>query len=92
VQFGAYHVICAAGVDAQEDQHVLGFREGATENAEVAQALLEDLVSRGVRPFRGRLFEIEGSQAPRKAIDQVCLPNRPVAAALSRESSLTLWP
>ena len=71
VQFGPYHVICAVGVDDQGHKHVLGFREGATENAEVAQALLEDLVARGLSPFRRRLFVIDGSKALRKAIDQV---------------------
>lgn len=71
VQFGPYHVICAVGVDDQGHKHVLGFREGATENAEVAKALLEDLVARGVSPFRRRLFVIDGSKALRKAIDQV---------------------
>jgi putative transposase len=43
LQFGGYHVICAVGVDDGGHKHVLGFREGATENAEVATALLEDL-------------------------------------------------
>ncbi len=52
LQFGPYHVICAVGVDEGGHKHVLGFREGATENAEVAKALLEDLVARGVSPFR----------------------------------------
>ena len=71
VQFGGYHVICAVGVDEVGQKHVLGFREGATENAEVATALLQDLVSRGLNPFRKRLFVIDGSKALRKAIDQV---------------------
>lgn len=71
LQFGPYHVICALGVDAEGHKHVLGFREGATENAEVAAALLQDLVARGVDPARRRLFVIDGSQALRKAIDQV---------------------
>ena len=71
VQFGGYHVICAVGVDEVGRKHVLGFREGATENAEVATALLQDLVSRGLNPFRKRLFVIDGSKALRKAIDQV---------------------
>ncbi len=71
IQFGPYHVICAVGVDEDGQKHVLGFREGATENAEVATALLQDLVSRGVSPFRKRLFVIDGSKALRKAIDQV---------------------
>ena len=71
IQFGAYHTICAVGVDDGGQKHVLGLREGATENAEVATALLEELVSRGVSPFRKRLFVIDGSKALRKAIDQV---------------------
>ncbi|MFQ5745457.1 MAG: IS256 family transposase [Acidobacteriota bacterium] len=78
VQFGPYHVICAVGVDEGGHKHVLGFREGATENAEVAKALLEDLVARGVRPSRRRLFVIDGSKALRKAIDQVFGEENPV--------------
>ena len=45
IQLGPYHVICAVGVDAGGHKHVLGLREGATENAVVATALLEDLVA-----------------------------------------------
>jgi transposase-like protein len=78
VQFGPYHVICAVGVDERGHKHVLGFREGATENAEVARALLEDLVARGVSPFPKRLFVIDGSKALRKAIDLVFGGNNPV--------------
>lgn len=78
LQFGGYHVICAVGVDAGGHKHVLGFREGATENAEVATALLEDLAARGLSPFRKRLFVIDGSKALRKAIDQVFGQDNPV--------------
>jgi len=53
-------------------------REGATENAQVATALLEDLVERGLSPFRKRLFVIDGSKALRKAIDQVFGKENPV--------------
>jgi putative transposase len=78
VQFGPYHVICAVGVDTQGHKHVLGFRDGATENAEVAKGLLEELVARGVSPFRKRLFVIDGSKALRKALDQVFGEHNPV--------------
>jgi len=71
IQLGAYHVICAVGVDAGGNKHVLGLREGATENAEVAKALLEDLVARGLKSSRPRLFVIDGSKALRSAIDAV---------------------
>lgn len=78
IQFGPYHVICAVGVDVQGEKHVLGFREGATENAEVAKSLLEELVARGVSQFCKRLFVIDGSKALRKAIDQVFGEHNPV--------------
>lgn len=71
IQLGPYHVICAVGVDAEGRKHVLGLREGATENAEVAKALLEDLIARGLRSSRPRLFVIDGSKALRAAIDAV---------------------
>ena len=71
IQLGAYHVICAVGVDAAGNKHVLGLREGATENACVAKALLEDLVAPGLKSSRPRLFVIDGSKALRSAIDAV---------------------
>ena len=71
IQFGAHHVVAAVGVDSDGKEHVLGMREGASENADVTRALLEDLVERGMNPDRRRLFVIDGSKALRKAIDQV---------------------
>ena len=61
----------AVGVDVEGKKHVLGVREGASENAEVARALLEDLVARGVDTGRRRLFVLDGSKALRSALDQV---------------------
>lgn len=78
VQFGEYHVLVAVGVDAAGYKHVLGLREGASENSRVATCLLEELVARGVKPDRRRLFVIDGSKALRKAIDQVYGANNPV--------------
>jgi putative transposase len=74
IQFGAYHVLAAVGVDSEGKKHILGVREGASENAEVSTALLEDLVARGLDPRRRRLWVIDGSKALRKAIDQVFGP------------------
>jgi putative transposase len=48
VHFGEHLVLAAVGVDARGDKHVLGLREGATENAAAARALLADLVERGL--------------------------------------------
>ena len=77
-RFAAYHVITAIGVDAEGNKHVLGLREGATENAVVVKALLEDLVARGVKADRRRLFVIDGSKALRQAIDAVFGADNPV--------------
>ncbi len=76
--FGGHHIIAAVGVDARGRKHVLGLREGASENAAVAAALLEDLVERGVAPGRRRLFVIDGSKALRAAIELVFGAGNPV--------------
>jgi putative transposase len=69
--FGEHHVIVAVGVDAAGSKHVLGLRDGATENAVVVKELLADLVERGLGPERKRLFVIDGSKALRSAITAV---------------------
>jgi transposase-like protein len=78
MRFGDYHVIAAVGVDLEGHKHVLGLREGATENAELVKSLLEELVQRGVKPDRRRLFVIDGAKALRRAIDQVYGAHHPV--------------
>lgn len=78
MRFGPYHVIAAVGVDVEGHKHVLGLREGASENAEVVKSLLEKLVERGVKPGRRRLFVIDGAKALRTAIDQVYGDHNPV--------------
>jgi transposase-like protein len=78
IRLGQYHVIAAVGVDGAGRKHVLGLREGASENTEVVKSLLEELVERGVKPGRRRLFVIDGAKALRKAIDQVYGSDNPV--------------
>ena len=77
-RMGSHHVLAAVGVDSDGKKHVLGVREGASENAEVTSALLEDLVERGLDPGRRRLFVIDGSQALRKAIEKVFGQRHPI--------------
>ena len=78
IQFGQTHVIVALGVDAEGYKHVLGLREGASENATVVKDLLTDIVSRGLDPTHRRLFVIDGSKALRKAIDEVFGDKNPI--------------
>ncbi len=58
----------AVGVDGAGGKHPLGVIEGATENATVAQALLDNLIERGLDPKVCRLFIIDGAKALTKAI------------------------
>ena len=71
IVFGDYHVLAAVGVDADGRKHVLGLCGGASENTTVTIGLLEDLVARGLRADRRRLFVIDGAKALRKSIGQV---------------------
>ena len=71
IVFGDYHVLAAVGVDATGRKHVLGLREGPSENVTVTTGLLEELVERGLRADRRRLFVIDGAKALRCAIGHV---------------------
>ena len=71
IVFGDYHVLAAVGVDADGRKHVLGLCGGASESTEVTAGLLEDLVARGLRADRRRLFVIDGAKALRAAIGRV---------------------
>ena len=74
VQIDGIHVaedlilLAAIGIDGEGAKHPLGLVEGATENAAVAQALLDDLARRGLDPAVPRLFIIDGAKALSKAI------------------------
>jgi len=61
-------LLAAVGVDGVGDKHPLAVIEGATENASVAQALLDNLIERGLDPNVCRLFVIDGAKALTKAI------------------------
>jgi transposase-like protein len=66
------HVLLVAlGIDADGKKHVLGVREGATENAAACTALLADLRERGLRTDRPTLVVIDGSKALAKAVRNV---------------------
>jgi len=61
-------LLAAVGVNGAGDKHPLGVIEGATENATVVQALLDNLIERGLDPKVCRLFIIDGAKALTKAI------------------------
>jgi putative transposase len=74
IQIDGMHVtseltlLAAIGIDGEGAKHPLGLLEGATENAAVVQALLDNLIERGLDPKACRLFIVDGSKALIKAI------------------------
>jgi len=74
IQIDGLHVstdlvlLAAIGIDANGDKHPLALVEGATENTATVQALLDNLVERGLDPGVARLFIVDGAKALSKAI------------------------
>jgi transposase-like protein len=74
IQIDGLHVaedivlIGAIGIDGHGEKHILGLIEGATENAAATQALLNNLVERGLNPPVPRLFILDGAKALTKAV------------------------
>ena len=67
------HVLLVAlGIDTVGAKHVLGVREGATENATACTALLTDIVERGLATDRAILAVLDGAKALAKAVRNVC--------------------
>jgi transposase-like protein len=61
-------LIAALGIDGEGNKHPLGLIEGATENAAVVQALIDNLIERGLDPKVCRLFIVDGAKALTKVI------------------------
>ncbi len=71
IQFAGQVMVVALGLAEDGSKHVLGLWQGATENATVCTALLEDLVARGLDPKRRYLLVIDGSRALRAAVERI---------------------
>ena len=59
---GMTHVV-ALGITVDGTKMPLSLREGSTENATVATALLTDLTNRGLRLGEQQLFVLDGAKA-----------------------------
>ena len=74
VQIDGLHIsedlvlVAAIGVDGDGHKHPLAVVEGATENSATVQALLDNLIERGIDPAVPRLFIVDGAKALSKAI------------------------
>lgn len=74
VRFGRQCLVVALGIDVGGHKHVLGVWHGSTENTTVCQALLTNLVERGLRTERSLLVVLDGSKALARAVTQTFGP------------------
>ena len=70
---GDHVLVAAIGVDGNGDKHVLAVVEGATENTVVVQALLDNLLARGLRS--GRCPGCSSSMARRRSAKRSATPS-----------------
>lgn len=68
IEFKGHLLVVALGLDKAGRKHVLGLRQGATENATVCVSLLEDVARRGLNTTNDYLFVLDGSKALRSAV------------------------
>ena len=61
-------LVAAIGIDGDGHKQPLAVVEGATENSATVQALLDNLIERGIDPAVPRLFIVDGAKALSKAI------------------------
>jgi transposase-like protein len=61
-------IVVAMGINSSGRKHILGMREGGTENNEVVKALFTDLFERGLEDEIPRLFVLDGAKALDKAV------------------------
>lgn len=71
-------LVAAVGIDAAGDKHPLAVVDGATENAATVQALLDNLIARGLDPAVCRLFVIDGAKALSRAIRKTFGQDTPI--------------
>ena len=65
---GGQAFIVALGLDTLGQKQPLGFWEGATDNAEIAKAMLDELEERGLKLSAKVLFIIDGGKGTAKAL------------------------
>ena len=71
VEYAGETIVVAMGITADGTKRILGLRQGATENAEVCVALLEDLQARGLETSEPTLLVLDGAKALHAAAKRV---------------------
>jgi transposase-like protein len=75
VEYAGATLIVAMGIAEDGTKRILGLRQGATENAAVCVALLEDLQARGLDTSQPTLLVLDGSRALHAAAKRVWGPS-----------------
>jgi transposase-like protein len=65
---GDHLLLTAIGIDTKGYKHVLGVAEGTTERSQECINLFRNMIDRGLKVERARLFVIDGGRGIRKAI------------------------
>ena len=93
LRVGDYVLVTALGVDGQGAKQVSGIADGATENAATVQALLDNLIARGLDPSLPRLFIVDGARrCQRRSATLFPSPPPSSAARYTRAAtSSTAW-
>lgn len=68
VEYRGEHFVVALGIDQSGAKTILGFHQGATENQQICDQLLNELVGRGLNLKNNVLAVIDGSRALRASI------------------------
>jgi putative transposase len=98
VQIDGIHIsdqfvlVAALGIDSQGFKHPFGLMEGATEHSAVVQALIDDLIERGLDPAVPRLFTIDGSKALAQAIRRSFGRHTPIQRCQIHYAELRIMP
>jgi putative transposase len=71
VEYAGETMVVAMGITEDGTKRILGLRQGATENAVVCAALLEDLRERGLYTTRPTLLVLDGSKALHAAAQRI---------------------
>ena len=71
VEYAGETMVVALGIAEDGTKRILALRQGATENAAVCSALLEDLFGHGLDAGLPALFVLDGSKAPHAAVTRV---------------------
>jgi len=68
IEFKGHLLVVALGMDREGKKHILGLRQGATENSTVCNNLLENIERRGFDMGKDYFFVLDGSKALRSSV------------------------